>query len=165
MIMALALVSHAAASSPGGIAKWFFFGLLVLAAAGLATLFFGMTKMKREQLGIDRGADPNSKISVPQWTGFARGRWRRVTINLNETLSARDVIPGIKARNPRVIAFTLCAGGLAVFVLSTFLAIGTGMLAYDASDDGGGWVFIGFVVLFASVVGHQVFKAASDKTQ
>jgi hypothetical protein len=75
------------------------------------------------------------------------------------------LVPGLKARDPVVINFALRWFGLAVFALSTSLAIGTGMLAYSSSDDGGGWVFIGFTVLFVLVWSYQIVRGANSTTQ
>ena len=161
-----------AASVSSSPARWFFFGFIALAVLGLFGFVWGMFHIKRDRVRITRtrnqllplgrgnpanaGPDPRAKI----WA-----RSQGVSAEFHESLAIRDLAPGWKSRNRDVIWFSFRSFGLALFVLSTFLAVGTGLLAYDSSGDGAGWVLIGFTVLFASVSGYQIWKGARNNTE
>ncbi len=152
------------ANPEGRVARWFFYGFVTLAVAGFAAFAYGMSRIKREDVQVTQIRD-----ELPRGSGIGLGRGktifaktRGVQVDFHESLAPRDLIPGLRARDPRVIGFALRGGGLLFFVLSTFLALGTGMLVCNPEDEGGGWVFIGFVVLWVSVMGYRVATAPPD---
>jgi hypothetical protein len=128
---------------------------VALAVAGLLSLIYGLVSF-RGRIAVTETRNqplPGTRSSVTQYA-----RSRGVQFGINETVAIRDLIPLLLAGEPYIIGFTFRFVGLAVLVLSTLLAVGTGMLAFG-SDDGGGWVFIGFVVLFAGVWIYQIVTA------
>ena len=152
------------ANPEGRVARWFFYGFATLAAAGLAAFVYGMSRISREDVQVRKIRDelpPDSGIGRRRGTKIV-AKTKGVEVEFHETLAPRDLLPGLRARDPRVIGFALRGGGLLFFGLSTFLAIGTGMLVCDTEGDGGGWVFIGFVILWVSVMGYRVATAPPD---
>jgi len=143
----------------------FFYGFLGLAALGLAAFGYGMTRVGGRSVQVSRAHDDDMQLPTarlgrglgntqPQ-TLVARGE--TVTLRSTERLAVRDVIPGLRAGDPRVIGFLLRGGGLATLVLSSFLAVGCYLLATET--DGSGWLFIGVVGLFVGVTAFRVATA------
>jgi hypothetical protein len=160
--IAAALLDYGVAS-PMSVARGFFYGFLTLAVAGLVAFVIGLCKIRRERVQVTKTQD--QLIPTP---GQGRKRDTRilartkgVSAEFSESLPIRDLLPGLKIRDPQVIGFALRAGGLVVFVLSTFLALGTGRLVYAPAEEDG-WVFIGFVVFFVSVMGYRIATAPDD---
>jgi hypothetical protein len=153
------------------VARWFFYGFLTLAVAGLATCGYSLSGLGRRDIRVDKTRDqllPASSGARFGSFGPARlhkivARSKGVSVEYSDSLPVGDLLPGLRARDPRVIDHALRGGGLVVFVLSSFLAIGTAMIVYDDSAEVSmGWGFIGFVVLWVAVMSYRVANAPKD---
>ena len=128
-----------------------FLGCIGLALLGLLAFVVGLLRVRRDQVHVTHQRDELSPTRGlhqapfrPNWTKLA-ARSTGVSAELSESMKASEIIPRLRARDPQAIDFVLRSGGLAVFGISTFLAIGSGMVAYGSDA---GWGFLIFVVIF-----------------
>jgi len=128
-----------------------FEGSIGLALVGLVLFVLGMLRVRRDQVRVKHPKDELSPrhglhqtLFKPNFTKLA-ARTTGVTAEYADSMMASEIVPGLKARDPKAIGFALRSGGLALFGVSTFLAIDTGMVAYG---EGAGWGFLVFVAFF-----------------
>jgi hypothetical protein len=103
----------------------------------------------------------NELVPIVKRMGRARGpmekiaaRSRGVSASFSESMDIAEMFEGLRTGERKQVDFALRALGILGFVLSSFLALGFGLVWSGSSA---GWGFVGFVVLFLGLFVQQTF--------